>query len=1047
MNPRTPRGTAPRLDSNLRTRPHHPAPPGTALARTKLLRTASVVLAAALALSAVALPAQAAPGPKDPDPRKPAPSSAVHSLRAPVTDENFYFVMADRFSNGDTANDDGGLGPDPMVSGFDPTKKGFYNGGDLTGLLDKIDYIQGLGTTSIWLTPSFKNKAVQPEDNSAGYHGYWVTDFTQIDPHLGTNDELKKLINEAHSRGMKVYFDIITNHTADVIGYREGARRPYVSKDTKPYRTAAGEVFDDRDYAGSKKFPKLDPKTSFPYEPVLDEGEENLKVPEWLNDPTLYHNRGDTTFAGEDSYYGDFFGLDDLNTEHHKVVDGMEEIYQTWIRDFGVDGFRIDTMKHVNDEFWQEFGPEVLSYAKAQGKDEFFMFGEVFDTSKSFTSQFTTRNQMQAILDFPFQDAARGFASKSQDARTLETFFAGDDWYTDADSNVYQLPTFLGNHDMGRIGHFIATDNADATDAEKVARDRLAHELMYFSRGNPVIYYGDEQGFTGPGGDQDARQTLFASQVPEYLDDDLLGTDATHAVDNFNASHPLYSTISQLAAVTKEHPPLRDGAHQHRYASEGTGIYAFSRTDAEDQREYVVALNNSEQPQSAEIPTYIGKRNYMRIYGDAANDVKTAADGKLNVTVPPLSAVVYKSSGRIPHSKEAPAVVLQQPAAAPADNGRIKVTADVGGSSFYEVTFEAKTAGGGWVPIGTDDTAPYQVFHDVAALDAGTALEYRATVLDNGGHTATSQARTAAVPAPVLTMQKPLEGSNVEGTVELSATADPEKASHVVAFERSVDGAEWTAVGTDDSSPVYSMTDNLAPLELADGTEVRYRATMTGPGFNVVSEPRTVIVGDAPQPDSVTVPGSFNKDLGCPKDWDETCAGAAMTLDPADRIWRLTVNLSPGQYEYKAVLNQSWNSSYGADGALGGSNIVLDHPGGDVTFRYDNRTHIISAVYASDQPAAVSVPGSMNGEMGCLSDWDPACDQAQLTLDKEDLVWKLTVSNLVAGSYAFKAALNRSWGISYGAGGASPGADILYEHDGGAVTFRYDHVTHLMTAG
>ena len=184
----------------------------------------------------------------------------------------------------------------------------------------------------------------------------------------------------------------------------------------------------------------------------------------------------------------------------------MEEIYKSWIGDFGVDGFRIDTMKHVNNEFWQEFGPEMLSYAKAQGKDEFFMFGEVFDTTKSFTSQFTTRNQMQAVLDFPFQDAARNFASKSQDTRSLETFFAGDDWYTDADSNVYQLPTFLGNHDMGRIGSFIAADNPGSADTEQVARDQLAHELMYFSRGNPVIYYGDEQGFTGPGGDQDARR-------------------------------------------------------------------------------------------------------------------------------------------------------------------------------------------------------------------------------------------------------------------------------------------------------------------------------------------------------------------------------------------------------------------------------------------------------------------------------------------------------------------------------------------------------------
>src|SRR5215204_502439 len=194
-----------------------------------------------------------------------------HSLRAPVTDENFYFVMADRFENGTTDNDTGGIAGGPNQHGFDPTNKGFYNGGDLNGLLDQIDYIRGLGTTAIWLTPSFKNKAVQLQDGpSAGYHGYWITDFTQIDPHLGTNADLRALVEAAHARGMKVYFDIITNHTADVIGYTGGQRQPYVSKDVEPYRTAAGRPFDDRDYAGTGTFPPLDPAVSFPYTPVLD---------------------------------------------------------------------------------------------------------------------------------------------------------------------------------------------------------------------------------------------------------------------------------------------------------------------------------------------------------------------------------------------------------------------------------------------------------------------------------------------------------------------------------------------------------------------------------------------------------------------------------------------------------------------------------------------------------------------------------------------------------------------------------------------------------
>ena len=211
--------------------------------------------------------------------------------------------MADRFANGSAANDTGGISGDRLQHGFDPTDKGFYQGGDLKGLLDRIDYIHGLGTTSIWLTPSFKNKAVQLEDGpSAGYHGYWVTDFTQIAPHLGTNAELRALVDAAHAHGIKVYFDIITNHTADVIGYEEGARTAYVPKDKKPYRTATGQPFDDRDYAGTGNFPALDPQTSFPYTPVLEGDEANLKVPSWLNDASLYHNRGNTTFSGEDSY-------------------------------------------------------------------------------------------------------------------------------------------------------------------------------------------------------------------------------------------------------------------------------------------------------------------------------------------------------------------------------------------------------------------------------------------------------------------------------------------------------------------------------------------------------------------------------------------------------------------------------------------------------------------------------------------------------------------------------------------------------------------------
>jgi hypothetical protein len=179
--------------------------------------------------------------------------------------EQFYFVMTDRFANGDTSNDAGGLEGDRLTTGFDPTDKGFYQGGDIAGIRDNLDYIEGLGTSAIWLTPSFANKPVQGEgaNASAGYHGYWITDFTRIDPHLGTNEELQALIADAHARGIKVYFDIITNHTADVIDYAEG-QYSYIDQATSPYTDAAGTAFDPADHAGTGGFPELDPATSFP---------------------------------------------------------------------------------------------------------------------------------------------------------------------------------------------------------------------------------------------------------------------------------------------------------------------------------------------------------------------------------------------------------------------------------------------------------------------------------------------------------------------------------------------------------------------------------------------------------------------------------------------------------------------------------------------------------------------------------------------------------------------------------------------------------------
>jgi len=671
---------------------------------------------------------------------------ARHSLREDLTDEVFYFVLPDRFDNGDPANDAGGLTGDRLATGLDPTDKGFYHGGDIAGLLGKLDYIEDLGTTAIWMAPLFKNRPVQgsADNASAGYHGYWITDFTQLDPHFGTNAELETFVDAAHARGIKVFFDIITNHTADVIDYEE-AQYSYRDKTTYPYVDANGLEFDDRDYAGTGTFPPLDLE-SFPYSPVFrTAADETVKAPAWLNDPIYYHNRGDSTFAGESANYGDFVGLDDLFTEQPAVQDGMIAIYETWVTDVGIDGFRIDTAKHVNLEFWQAFSPALQDHAAGLGNDDFFMFGEVFDSNPSFMSVYTTEGGLQATLDFGFQSRAQGFAAFSSATDELRDFLAQDDYYTDADSNAYSLPTFLGNHDMGRIGRFIAQANPGATDAELLARDQLANGLMYLVRGMPVVYYGDEQGFTGDGGDKDARQDMMPSQVASYNDDDLIGTDATTADANFDQSHPLYSFLADLAALKAAHPALQDGAQVHRYSTGEAGIYAFSRIGAEEGIEYVVALNNSEVEQTQAIQTYSADASFAGIWPAGGGLLTTDASGLLNVTVPPLSAVVYRADAAAATDALAPEVTIVAPAEGSDVTGRVEIGATLSDPEFAEVTFAVKAGDATeWSVIGTDDNAPYRVFHDVSDLAAGTPLLVKAVVRDRAGNL-DSDTGTAAV--------------------------------------------------------------------------------------------------------------------------------------------------------------------------------------------------------------------------------------------------------------------------------------------------------------
>jgi glycosidase len=568
-------------------------------------------------------------------------------------DEVIYFLLPDRFENGDPSNDRGGLTGDRLKTGFDPTSKAFFNGGDLKGVMSRLGYIQGLGATAVWVAPVFKNKAVQgsPGHESAGYHGYWITDFTRVDPHFGTNADFKALVDAVHARGMKFYMDIVVNHTADVIQFQECAGKnecPYRSIADYPYQRRGGVTgkpinpgFSGEQDQSAANFAKLtDP--NYAYTVVVPSAERNEKVPAWLNDPIYYHNRGNSTFRDESSTMGDFSGLDDVFTENPRVISGMIDIYCGWITKYRVDGFRIDTAQHVNPEFWQKFVPAMLTCARKVGIPHFHIFGEVAmdDVDPAHTAVNTRVDKLPSVLDFGFLWAVRDVIAKDGPTDELAKLFRSDALYEGGAAAALQLPTFVSNHDSpGHIAAAIQLARPNAGENEVLKRDMLAQAMLLTLRGVPTIYYGDEQGFAGKGGgDQNARQDMFPSRVASYNEEKLLGSSATTAQSNFDPQHPLYREIAKLAHIRTSHRALTRGLQVIRYAQDKPGLLAVSRFEPGSGREMLLLFNTSTAPIRQNVRVETRSTRFAALAGNCP--VTAAAPGSVAVELPALGYAV-----------------------------------------------------------------------------------------------------------------------------------------------------------------------------------------------------------------------------------------------------------------------------------------------------------------------------------------------------------------------------------------------------------------------
>ncbi|HEU5363744.1 MAG TPA: alpha-amylase family glycosyl hydrolase [Gaiellaceae bacterium] len=605
--------------------------------------------------------------------------------------------MPDRYANGDPSNDTGGLKGPSGVTGFDPADAGYYHGGDLKGLDGHLQRIKDLGFTALWVTPVLKQDPV--ESGSAAYHGYWGLDFTTVDPHLGTDADFKKLVDDAHALGLKVYLDVVVNHTADMIELSNGATYSDI-----PFRNCHGSFFRADRYVTARKFPCLAARY-MPEVPYVPPADRHLKKPAWLNDPLNYHDRGNIDFGSCSQQcfeQGDFYGLDDLFTEKPNVMNGLAQIYASWIQRFHVDGFRVDTAKHVNAAFFRLWVPKIRAAARSAGIADFPIFGEVTLNDSVDLADFVRTRGLPQVLDFPFQQVAASYAAGATGAKGLANRLADDDYFRTANGVDPAFPTFLGNHDMGRGAQQILSQAPGLSGKALLQHVELGYDLLYLLRGAPVVQWGDEVGMIGSGGDKAAREDMFPTQVQDWRTETRVGSPPIGKGSSFDVVDPLQAHLRQLAVLRDAHPELSTGASLVR--KEQGAVLVVSRIDLATGREVVVAFNNGASTAKVTVPVATPTSTWSVAFGTGS------ASGGLTLAIPPVSALVAVPGSPIPKAPPASPRLTAKP-----DDltQYVALTATVPGAPV-SVWFATRRRGGGWQRVAVDDSVPYRGFVDPA---------------------------------------------------------------------------------------------------------------------------------------------------------------------------------------------------------------------------------------------------------------------------------------------------------------------------------------------
>jgi len=539
-------------------------------------------------------------------------------------DEVFYFLLPDRFSDG--RESDATLlradlsTPAGLAAVRAARGEGFrwdrwatsgasrFQGGTLRGVASKLDYLEGLGVTTIWLAPVFRQRV---EEDS--YHGYGIQNFLDVDPRFGTRKDLVHLVEQAHERGMRVVLDVIFNHTGTNF----------------LYDPSAGDVWQPP-YRPSGHYEPIHPRrgTGEPMGDLGPFGLDDYVLPDELKGAASYVRAGTGNLGAGDvgdpnaeHKRTDFMSLRKLALDVPETMRSLLLAYQYWIALADVDGFRIDTFKHVTEEQARSFCNGIKEYAELLGKEDFFLVAEIAGGNAVQTRYLgVTGRNLNACLDIGEQrealcDVAKGILAPA-------TFFAGFD-YDDRGMGSHRN---WGSHHLSILNdhdHVFGAKVRFAADAANDHQAVVGLALQLFCLGIPCLYYGTEQGLAS-GAEADQRQYLAWSgsdwllreamfgpahprrsgfrgaQPDDAFDPDLpgFGPHGTSGKHAFDVDHPIYRRAAALARLRRDHKPLRRGRQYPRptsapggaFATPGPGeLFAWSRVF--DDQEVMVVVN------------------------------------------------------------------------------------------------------------------------------------------------------------------------------------------------------------------------------------------------------------------------------------------------------------------------------------------------------------------------------------------------------------------------------------------------------------------------